>query len=130
MERENAIKIFLDQLGKVPNRDACKVATKEKIEEIAKKMNFGEIWNFLEEHDLDLTVKDIPKEQHYEVILASALFNEWSKDEIYTWEIWDESDKATGEMLNKVRELFECDILSDLTISDFLEYASSNKPDF
>ena len=38
MNRDEAKKILLEQLEKLPNREVCRIATKEEVETIVKQM--------------------------------------------------------------------------------------------
>ena len=136
MERKEVIKVLFEELEKkVPNRDICRVATKEQIQRIMKEVDFEAIERYLESKSLGLTAADIPRELVFEMILYSLSTTEWDKDgsTIYYMDttLWNLEDAATKIFIQGIKKVFGLDDFKELTclkLDDFLKYAKSDEP--
>ncbi len=134
MNREQVLEFLLKELEKVPNRDVCRVATEEQMKRIAAELDFEAILEFLLDEDLKLCISEIPEGFHMEIILYFAMMTEVDESQFpYEGEIWDLFDKATGDFVANVKQIFlnsERQEIASIWSFEFLEYAKSDKPDF
>ena len=136
MNRDEAKKILLEQLEKLPNREICRIATEEEIETIVKQVEIdveNTVSQILLVDNLYFKLSEIPKDKRFEAILYLALYSEEFKDFyiLDDFEIWDLADTETDIWIEKLKRMLEIDTdLSCICLKDVLEYAKSSKPDF
>lgn len=105
MNRKEVIELLLAEFPKVPNREVCQVATENEIERIAEELNFDEVSRFLNnKKTLNLTVAEVPKEMHFEMILYFILMTEYyaEYDEYNKYQIWNYDDADTLKFIQNV----------------------------
>jgi len=121
------------ELNKLPNREVCKCATIKEIIRILQEVNVKDAREVFEDFEINLTVSEIPDGQIFETILYFLLAPEWNEDFlVYDEYIWNLSDEETKKRLEEAKEVLEIDFdeeLCNILLSEFLEYAKSDKPD-
>ncbi len=126
---------FLEELRKnVPNRDVCRVATKEQIEQIMAEVNFEFVDELLENR---IMISHIPEDILFEMVLYVLSTTEWEEEAIIAgftdFQIFNLEDKKTRIFINVIKKMFgipKSGDLIELKLDDFLLYAKSDQPDF
>ncbi len=126
MNRKEVIKFLLEELKKVPNREVCLVATEEQIERIAEELEFDGVGGFLNtKKSLNLTVAEVPKDLHFEVVLYFILMTEFSEYFPEDSEIWNLDDGDTLKFIDDVKAIPGFDPIESISLAwveDVLEH--------
>lgn len=142
MERKELVEKLIEEFKKVPNRDVCRVATKDEVKVIADEMkiDFETMIQFSSSKALLLTICAIPKEFHFEAIMFFTMAGDYYFDEFYFQNpeetIWNLNDQETLDEGEKIKVVFYnldkvwLNSILDIRVEDMLKYAQSDLPDF
>lgn len=123
---------FLEGSENLPERQMCCEISEQEMKKIFEEKNLVKMLDFFLQNDLDLRVEEFDKIR-FQVVLCFICVNEFEFYGLYEDEVWDiETDDATANFLQNVKKLLgnEENDLSCVSLSDFLAYARSDKPDF
>ena len=132
-EKNKAKKFLVEELKKVPNREICKVITKEQFERVVKELDLETMKNYLENCALSLTVADIPDDMWFETILYLVLLTERTEGctIFYLDENLFDLNAETKEKISVIKKTIGyVGEISLLEIDLLLKYCKSERPDF
>lgn len=133
MNRKEAKEFLLKELKKVPDRDVLRVATREQLERILVEVDFKTMDDFLMEHNLELSIDEVPKELYIELMCYFSVLPAKSarrkSTPFYGKEIWNFEDASTCEVFfERARRILKTNY-SDTFLKQLIKYARSDRED-
>lgn len=132
MERDEVLKIWFEEAGKLPTRQECCELTEDEVRDAAKEFDFKKVGSYIFQKDLELEEAEVPTEVSWSQIYLYLVL---AKEKLGISFEYDEISQEDSfvERVEKIQEAFGFNKSYGefvTTLEQFMEYQKSDKPDF
>jgi len=116
----------------IPDRDICKIITREELQILSSRIDFETIQDFLMEKEFELTSEEIG-DLWFELVLFLRMFQECWEAAYVAWDsdVFDFMDSETVERIEYIKAKLEFnDDFCFLRYESLIEFAKSEEPNF
>lgn len=132
MEREDVLKSWFKEAGKLPTRQKCCELTEDEVRDAAREFDFEKVGAYIFQQNIELEESEVPTKVSWnQIYLYLILLKEKLGISFDYYEISQEDSFV--ERVEQIQEAFEFN-KSDgefvTTLEHFMEYQKSDNPDF